>query len=62
MENNYFYCYSKRMNFFLMALKFKYVSVGVNSNTNKKYWVYNKSEKLDSAIELYNSVKHKYNW
>ena len=49
------------MNFFLMALKFKYVSVGVNNNTNKKYWVYNKSDKLDSAIELYNSVKHKYN-
>lgn len=49
------------MNFFLMALKFRYISTSVNKNTNKKYWVYKKSADLDSAIELYNSVKHKYN-
>lgn len=49
------------MNFFLMALKFRYISTSVNKNTNKKYWVYEKSADLDSAIELYNSVKHKYN-
>lgn len=61
MENNYFYCYSNKMNYFLMALSFRYVSTNINKNTNKKYWVYDKSEKLDSAIELYNSVKHKFN-
>ena len=59
--NNNFYCYSKRMNFFLMALKFQYISTSINKNTNKKYWVYEKSADLDLAIELYNSVKHKYN-
>ena len=61
MENNNFYCYSNRMNFFLIALKFRYISVGINKNTGKKYWVYEKSADLDLAIELYNSVKHKYN-
>ena len=61
MENDIFYCYSNRMNYFLMALKFRYISSGVNNTTNKEYWTYHKSEKLDSAIELYNSVKHKFN-
>lgn len=61
MENNIFYCYSDRLYHFLSALGFRYESIGVNNNTNKKYRVYNKSEQLDSAIELYNSIKHKYN-
>lgn len=60
-NNNNFYCYSNRLNYFLISLKFRYLSVGINKNTNKKYWVYEKSEKLDDAISLYNSVKHKYN-
>lgn len=60
-ENNHFYCYSNRLSCFLISLKFRYISTGINKNTNKKYWVYEKSEKLDDAITLYNSVKHKYN-
>ena len=60
-ENINFYCYSNRLSYFLMSLKFRYVSVGINKNTNKEYWVFEKSEKLDDAISLYNSVKHKYN-
>lgn len=61
MANELFYCYSNRLHYWLKSLKFKYLSVGVNKNTNKNYWTYAKSEKLDSAISLYNSVKHDYN-
>ena len=60
MENKYFYCYSDRLHFFLRSLKFRYVSIGTNENTNKKYWTYEKSEMLDSAVELYNTIKHKF--
>ena len=60
-ENINFYCYSNRLNYFLMSLKFRYISVGINKNTNKKYWVFEKSAKLDDAISLYKSLKHKYN-
>lgn len=60
MENKYFYCYSDRLHFFLYSLKFRYVSIGTNENTNKKYWTYEKSGMLDSAIELYNTIKHKF--
>jgi len=61
MKNTNYYCYSTRLYHFLMALKFRYVSTGINKNTCKKYWVYEKSKKLDEAISFYNSVKHKYN-
>ena len=61
MENDIFYCYSNRMNYFLMSMKFRYLSKGINSNTNKEYWTYKKSENLDSAIQMYNSIKHNYN-
>ena len=61
MDNVYYYCYSTRLYHFLSSLKFRYVSDGVNKSTNKKYWVYQKSPDLDSAIADYNSIKHKYN-
>ena len=61
MENTIFYCYSTRLQNFLNSMKFKYVSSSINKNTNKKYWTYQKSETLDSAIQMYNSLKHKYN-
>lgn len=61
MDNNKFFCYSNRLHSFLLSMKFQYVSTGVNKNTNKDYWVYAKSEKLDEAIIMYNLIKHKYN-
>lgn len=60
MKNSDYFCYSTRLYHFLVSMKFRYMSVRVNKNTNKKYWTFQKSEKLDSAIELYNSFKHRY--
>lgn len=55
---NKFYCYSNRMRHFIQSFGVPYVSVETNRNTNKKYWIFSKSEKLDKIIQLYNSVKH----
>lgn len=57
---NLFFCYSNRLHYWLRALRFKYVSVGINKNTNKNYWTYEKSENLDAAIALYNKYKHQF--
>ena len=54
-----FFCYSKRMFHFLSFMNLRYISVGINKNSNQKYWVYKKSKDLDQAIELYNSLKYK---
>ena len=57
--NNIFYCYSKRMSLFLRAMKEEYIAVGVNQKTNVKYWTFNKSERLDNLISLWNEIKNK---
>lgn len=59
MKNDIFYCYSKRLFYFLMSFNERYVSHGVNKNTEAEYYTFNKSPRLDEIIVLYNEVKHK---
>ena len=61
IEKNFYYCYSTRLYHFLSAMKFRYISIGINQSTNTRYWCYKKSENLDKAISLYNSIKHQFN-
>lgn len=61
MNDKYYYCYSTRLYHFLTSVKFRYISEGINQSTNKKYWMYEKSQTLDLAINEYNKIKHKYN-
>lgn len=60
--SNYFYCYSKRMSHFLRAFDERYVEIGINPSRNTRYYVFEKSERLDKIIELYNSIKHSISW
>ena len=55
--SKYFYCYSMRMSHFIRAFNIKYIDVGFNAKSKTKYYIFEKSEKLDKVIELYNSVK-----
>lgn len=55
---NVYYCYSKRLFYFIKSFGINYISSGINCNTNTHYYVFNKSERLDKVIELYNKVKH----
>ena len=36
------------------------LSKGTNKNSNTKYWIFNKSERLDNLITMWNEIKHKY--
>lgn len=56
--NKYFYCYSNKLSHFIRAFGIKYLEVGLNKNTNTKYYMFEKSDRLDSIISLYNEVKH----
>lgn len=60
MDSNIYYCYSKKLYYFLLALGERYISTSVNKNTNTRYWTFHKSERLDEKIQLYNSLKYKY--
>lgn len=56
--NNYFYCYSVKLSCFIRAFGIRYIEYGKNLNTHSKYYVFEKSERLDKIIELYNKIKH----
>lgn len=47
------------MSLFLRAMKEEYITVDVNQKTNVKYWTFNKSERLDNLITLWNEIKNK---
>lgn len=57
--SNIFYCYSKRMCLFLRSMKEEYIAVDINKRTNVRYWTFNKSERLDNLITLWNEIKNK---
>lgn len=60
MDNkDIYYCYSLKLYHFLRAFGEKCKSSKVNSLTQKRYWLFNKSKRLDDIIALYNETKHK---
>ena len=56
--NNILYCYSKKLSHFIRAFGVRYINSGINQKTKVKYYTFEKSERLDKIIELYNKVKH----
>lgn len=58
-HNGAFFCYSLRMYHFLRSFGERCVGSNVNAKSQKRYWVFEKSERLDIIITLYNEVKHK---
>jgi len=60
MDNKYFYCYSKRLMYFLKAMKFDYIHNKINKNTNVRYWTFEKSIKLDEALSMWNKIKNSF--
>ena len=54
--NDIYFCYSKKLHYFLMGLGESYISSNINKNTGVRYWTFQKSKDLDEKIELYNSV------
>jgi len=52
MNNNLFYCYSPILKRALLHNEFKYLHVGINNKTNKKFWVFNNTPELDEYFHL----------
>ena len=60
MDNNNYYCYSLRQYHFLSAFGERCYVSKINSVSRKRYWVFKKSERLDSLIKLYKKIIHNY--
>lgn len=50
MVNEFFYCYSPALNRHLTTEGLRYICVGINENSGKKFWQYARGEELDEAI------------
>ena len=50
MNNKYYYCYSHPQKDFLITNGLRYVIKGVHPNTQKRYWVFEKSDNLDKLL------------
>lgn len=60
MENNkYFYCYSYKLMHFLKSYGLWYLSKGINNKSHSAYYLFEKSNDLDNAIILWNTIKFK---
>jgi len=57
MENRFFYCYSVKMKDFIKSQGLSFILKALHHKTHKPFFLFEKSEELDNAIELWNEVK-----
>lgn len=51
-----FYCYSAKLRKFIDINGIHWIGKGVNKNTNKPYWIFSRSNKLNELIEKYKEL------
>lgn len=58
MENqDLFYCYSARLRRFIRDNGDRWIDKGIHRESNKPYWVFKRSTKLDRLIEEYKRIR-----
>lgn len=55
-----FFCYSLRLFHYLSAFGETCKVSKINGNSGNRYWVFQKSKRLDDIIASYNEIKHKF--
>lgn len=58
-QTNLFFCYSHKLAYFIKSQGINYINKGVNRNNHLSYFVFNKSNKLDDVIKMWNELKFK---
>ena len=58
--NDFFYCYSSRLQKFLALFGVEYVDKKTNNKTGQYYYIYKSSEQLTSLLQDWNTIKVKY--
>jgi hypothetical protein len=57
LENKFFYCYSVRMKDFLKSQGICYITKALNPKSKRPYFMFEKSQNLDIAINKWNDLK-----
>ena len=56
--NRYFYCYSYPLKVFLKSNGLRFITASVNTNTQKKYWVFEGTEELNKLLDVWKTREH----
>lgn len=57
-ERKYFFCYSVNLKSFFKKNGIRYEISGNNKRTDKPYWAYLRSEKLDNALGEWGKINN----
>lgn len=57
--HNYFYCYSYRLMYFIKSGGINYIKYDFNPKNNLKFFVFERTEKLDRVLTEWNNLKEK---
>lgn len=57
--HDYFYCYSYRLMYFIKSCGIDYEKYGFNKNNGLKYFMFERSEKLNNVLDKWNDLKSK---
>lgn len=51
--NRYFYCYSYPLKEFFINNGLSYITVAINQSTNKRYWLFEGTEQLNTLLQMW---------
>ena len=57
--NNYFYCYSYRLMYFVKANGINYIKYDFNPKNNLKFFIFEKNEQLDTGLTEWTKLKER---
>ena len=57
MNNDYFYCYSPRLKNRLLEEGERFICVGLNEDTRKKFWLFENTSKLSEVMDAWRREK-----
>ena len=56
-ERDFFYCRSYRLNCFIRAFGVRCDESAINEKTGKRFWKFQRSDRLDKILTLWDRVK-----
>lgn len=58
-KSDYFFCYSARLKNRLLDAGERYICVGLNESTMRKFWLFKQTDSLAEVLESWGSPIHK---
>lgn len=59
-RDKYYFCYSQNLMKFLKDNNEEWICIGVNDKTNRKYWLFEKSDSLKKLLGIFTEKKQKF--